>query len=314
MFWNRKNSGSAAIGVHSGPSGTAVAMIEGATSERPRVAQCDFLSADDMALSAFCKDRNLRQSSLVDVLSPENYNLIHVEVQNVKKDEQRETARWQVRELLDYPAEDAVIDITEVPVVGAENKTKTYAIAAPKNYLKDRVQLFKQLELNLKAIDIPEFVLRNLLELYQEETRGLCLLWIKPDSTLLIITRGETLYFSRLITVGMTQLLSEDSTGSDEEPISESLQMLLDTVVLEIQRSIDYCEGNFRLPPVPKILVAMCGEESQDILDYLDRYLQADVVSADFRQVLDLPLDIDPPTVNLCLPALGAALRAGGRG
>jgi len=61
------------------------------------------------------------------------------------------------------------------------------------------------------------------------------------------------------------------------------------------------------------MLVALCAEESLDILDYLNRYLQADVVSADFRQVLDLPFDIDSPTINFCLPALGAALRAGGR-
>lgn len=312
MFWKRQGNRLTAVGVAKEPSGTAIAVIEGAGEERPRVLYCNYLGNTTADFVDFCKDHGLRKSMCVDVLPTDTYSFMQVDIQGVNEEERRDAVRWQIRELLDYPAEEAIIELIEVPTLGNEEKVQTFAVAASRRNLKERIGQLQQVELYLDAIDIPEFSLRNLLTLYLDEPRGLCMLWVRPDSTLLIITRGGTFYFSRLINIGMTQLL-QGAESVDDGFLSENQQMQLDAVVLEVQRSLDYCESNFRLPAVPKILVAMCDEEPAEIIDYLNRYLQAEVVSADLRQVLDLPLDIDPPTINSCLPALGAALRAGGR-
>lgn len=312
MFGKHRGRKNLAVGVASAHDEVAVAIVEGATSERPRVIACALLSSQGDELEKFCRERGLRGANCVDSLMPGGYSLMQVDVQNLKPEDRVEAVRWQIRELLDYPAEDAVIDLIDIPLFGSEDKVRNYAIAASKSSLKERVGLAGKLDLRLRAIDIAEMSLRNLLELHQDESRGLCFLWIRQNSSLLTVSRNDKLYFSRLINSGLNQLDIPASPEADA-PLSENLQAQLDTIVLEIQRSIDYCESNFRLPQVPKILVAVCGTESPLLLDYLNSYLQAEVAWVDFRQVVDLPLELDSAQVNACLPALGAALRAGGR-
>jgi MSHA biogenesis protein MshI len=311
VVWPKKVNRNSTLGVFASRESTAVAVIEGALESCPRVTLCAILSPDK-TVSDFISSNSLQNSVCVDVLPFSDYGLMQVEVQGLKEEEKREAARWQVRELVDYPVEDAILELLEVPIVGGDDQSRTFVAAAPANTLRSRVSELSEAGVYLEAIDIPELALRNLLELYQDEPRGQCLLWIKEQGGMMIICREGTLFFSRSINVGMAQL-GQDSSSADDGILSENTQSLLDSIVLEVQRSLDYCESNFRLPPVPKILVAMCGFESPEIIDYLGRYLQAEVLSADFRQVLDLPLDLDPPTINACLPALGAALRAGGR-
>lgn len=313
MFGKRYGMKSLAVGISSEPSGTAVAVVEAAQSERPRVLDCKLLSTDQSEMERYCREQNLRRAHCVDSLTPGRYGLMPVEVQSLQPEERIEAIRWQIREFLEYPAAEAVIDLINIPVFGSEDRIRNQAVSAPRTFLKERVDLFKRFDLKLQAIDIPEFSLRNLLELRRQDAQGLCFLWIREKSSLLMVLRGDTVYFSRLINTGLSQLNLPESQDT-EAPISEALQAQLDSIVLEIQRSIDFCEGNFRLPQVSRILLAVCGQESPLLLDYLNRYLLADVAWADFRQLLDLPSGIDPPLLNACLPALGAALRAGGRG
>jgi len=312
LFGNRRGKKSLAVGIASGQSGIAVAILNCAKGERPRVVDCALLSSAPAELEAYCRTHNLRRAHCVDSLAPGRYDLMPVDVQSLKPEERIDAIRWQIRELLEYPAADAVIDLINIPVFGSEDNIKNQVVAAPRAFLQERIDFCKGLDLQLQTIDIAEFSLRNLLELYQEDARGLCFLWIRENSSLLIVTRGDIFYFSRLINTGLSQLNLPAATET-EAPLSEILQQQLDTIVLEIQRSIDYCESNFRLPQIPRILVAVCGPESPLLLDYLNSYLQADVDWADFRQIFDLSLELDPSLINACLPALGAALRAGGR-
>jgi MSHA biogenesis protein MshI len=312
VIWSKKINRTRALGVFTSSLGTALAVIEGARDSCLRVIDCALLSPD-MTISDYVGANSLRNSVCVDVLSASKYDLQQVELQGLKPEEKREAARWQIRELINYPADEAVLDLIEVPIIGEDDKSRTFVVAARLSDLKAHADELRTGNLHLEAIDIPEFALRNLLELYRDETHGNCLLWIRNQTSLMVICRGETLFFSRSINIGIEQLHEENISTADGQ-LSENFQSLLDGIVLEVQRSLDYCESNFHLPPVFKILVAVCGEESVEIVDYLDRYLEADVQFADFRQVLDLPIDLDPATINACLPALGAALRAGGRG
>jgi len=249
LILSKKINRNKALGVFSTLSGTALAVIEGALENCPRITICEYLQPETK-ISEYVNIHALRKSVCVDVLPFSDYSLLKVDLQGVSDDEKREAARWQIRELIDYPAEDAVLDIVDVPIVGEEAKTRTFVVAAPMTALKLRASELVAADLHLDAIDIPELALRNLLELYQDEPRGHCLLWLREKSGLLIICRGETFFFSRTINVGMEHFKSADMTGGDGL-LSENTQSLLDGIVLEVQRSFDYCESNFRLPPVP---------------------------------------------------------------
>ncbi len=311
MRLSRKINKDRSLGVFCSPSGTALAVIEGVNDSCPRVSNCTILPQNTQ-IADYVSSHALQNSVCVDVLSSGDYSLIQIDLQGVKDEEKREAARWQIRELIDYPAEEAVIDLLEVPLVSEKEISRTFVVTAPISALKARTAELTAADLHLEAIDIPELAIKVLLELYPDEPRGLCLLWIREQTGLVVVCRGDTFFFSRSLNVGMTHL-QQESVATDDGILSENNQSLLDGIVLEVQRSLDYCESNFRLPPVPKMLVALCGNDSVEIIEYLDRYLQPDVIAADFRQILDLPFDIDSSTINSCLPAFGAALRAGGR-
>ncbi|WP_020675466.1 hypothetical protein [Geopsychrobacter electrodiphilus] len=312
MFGVRKFHSARVAGIFSTSGERALVILDSARGGALPQVHCCELFASDTAVADYVRTQHLRRMVCVDVLPISSYSQTLIDISGVKEEERREAARWQLGERLDYPVEEAIVDLFEVPVVGAENKKKTFAIAAPRRLLQQRVASLKLIGLRLAAIDIPELALRNLLALFPDEPHGLGLLWFRDDNCLLVIMRGETIFFSRVINIGLTQLAQHETPAKDGL-LAEGLQTLLDGVVLEIQRSLDFCESNFRLPPVPKILVAMCGPACDPLLEYLARYLQSMVCPADFHQILDLPTDVSEETINSCLPALGAALRAGGR-
>jgi len=61
------------------------------------------------------KQENLQNSPCVSVLPADTYQLMQVDVDKLPEAERRDAVRWQINERLDYPAEDAVIDVFETP-------------------------------------------------------------------------------------------------------------------------------------------------------------------------------------------------------
>ncbi len=135
--------------------------------------------------------------SCVAMLPVNTYQLVQVDLGELPVDERREAARWQIRERLDYPPEEAVIDLFEVAPFGGEKRPLTYVVSASNSYLRDQVQALSKSGLTLAAIDIPEFALRNICDLFTEDERGLALLWLEEHSGLLVVVRDGSLYLSR---------------------------------------------------------------------------------------------------------------------
>lgn len=298
------------VGLCQNTNENVIALVSSRDKALPQVLQCQtFLT--DVDLFDFLHKQQARHLPCVEVLSVSEYLQSQVDLAGVPKAEGREAARWQLAERLDYPAEDAVIDLFDIGLDETSTNFLSFAVAARQSTLKDHLARLKRPELKLLAIDTPEFCLRNLLELFPEQARGICLLWMQSDATLLLVVREGCVYFSRLIPVGLTPLIQNEEQNS-AQLLAESNERILDDLILEIQRSLDFCESRFRLPSISQIWLACCGDEPDHVVDYLNRYLQAEVRPADFRQVFDFNCDVSTATINSCLPALGAALRAGG--
>lgn len=255
------------------------------------------------AVEQLVHQQHLHDSRCVAVLPGEAYKSIQIEMAELPDDERREAARWQIGERIDYPTQEAVIDLFEVAPFGSEKRPVSFAVAAQKNLLSQRVQLIERNNLSLESIDIPEFALRNICELFTEDDRGLAVLLLLEENGILVIVRDGVFYLVRWLTTGMDDLLP--FADGDYEALTGQL----DAVVLEIQRSFDYCESTFNLPMVSRLLVAQTQREIPAVVTYLNDFLAIAVEPFSFKDVLATPEGSDPLQLNRCLLAIGGALR-----
>lgn len=256
-----------------------------------------------IALDALVQRHHLKKKRCTCVLSSNTYQLVQADMADLSIDERRDAARWQIRERIDYPPEEAVIDLFDVAPFSSDKKPLTYVVSAQKSILSERVDLFKACDLNLETIDIPEFALRNICDLFTEDSRGLAIFLLLENSGLLVISRAGTLYLVRLFSAGMNDLIP--FADGDYESLTDKL----DAIVLEIQRSFDYCESVFHLPLVSRLLVAQTVRDIPAMISYLNEYLAVSVEPFSLDGVLRLPEGTDPLQLNQNLLAIGGALR-----
>ncbi len=290
------------------PEGVSVASIKRDQTGRAilqfaNYATCTSATECQSNVQQWGHQQKLQNSRCVAVLPADAYQLMQVDMGELSDAERRDAARWQIREKIDYPPEEAVIDLVEVAPFGSDKKPLTYVVAAQQKLLRDQVQLAEQSDLSLEVIDIAEFALRNVCELFAEDERGLAVLLLLEQNGVLVVVRDGILYLVRWLSSGMDDLLP--CADGDYEGLTEQL----DAIVLEIQRSFDYCESTFHLPMVSRLLIAQTQREIPAVVTYLNENLVTDVESFSFAEVLTVPEESEQLQLNRCLLAIGGALR-----
>ena len=251
--------------------------------------------------------KNTRCTTLMDV---SDYQLLLVEAPDVDATELRAAIRWRIKDLIDFHIDDAVIDVVEIPGQDRGRTRMMYVVAAKSSAVRARIDLIEDAGLGLAAIDIEEFALRNVAALADDSGRGICLLAFDANDGLILIVHGGELYLSRRIEVGSQQLANAALQADPETgDYGAELTALLDQVTLELQRSLDYYDSHFPLPPVQTVLVA----PSAPALPFVAQYLRANLsVSAEQLDLMRLFPGADLPDADAqarYLRAIGAALR-----
>jgi len=229
---------------------------------------------------------------------------MQLDLPDVPLEEARQAARWQIGEQIDYPAEQAQIDLYQIAPFAGERRAQSYAVAARRPVLREKVDTIVAVGLSLQSIDVPEFALRNICELFVEDSRGVALLLLLEESGLFVVVRDGVLYLSRQLSMGMNSLLAYD-------PDDSAMTSMFDTIVLDIQRSFDFCESNYQLPSVSRLLVAQTQQELPALVRYLSDYLTTQVEPLLLNDVMDVPDESDQLVLNHHLLAIGGALRRG---
>jgi MSHA biogenesis protein MshI len=243
---------------------------------------------------------------------------MQTELPAVPADELHEAVRWQIRDLLDFPPDEAVIETIKFEDT-ANGQPLSFAVAAQRHRIQSMVDAVRdEGGLNLRAIDIPELSLRALLHQVEGSEQGIALLILWPTEGMVVITRGEDLCMARKVGIGLEALINaaepQEETGVE---ISMAQQELLDEAILDIQRSLDFYESNVSRRPVRKVFIAPLDYPLPGLVEYLDTYLNPEVSFLDLNQILDQAYprvensDHGVEQINPCvLPAIGAALRA----
>jgi MSHA biogenesis protein MshI len=176
-----------------------------------------------------------------------------------------------------------------------------YAIAARNEVVQERVKSFENARIPLVAIDIPEVAQRNISALHETEGRGAALLYFNNEFGLLTVScRGE-LFLSRRIEIGLSQILGA---------AQEAREDLFGRVVLELQRTLDHFDRQFRYVPIAKLLLGPEPEET-GLYAHLKANLDVPVERVDLLECLSFG-DRDAPAADVqwqLFHLFGASLR-----
>lgn len=323
-FISRRKKNQRCIGVYLCPDGLAIGILsknaQGMSTpileHATRV--CCNSNEYGKTLKQMVVGLNLDGAPCVAVMPRGSYSLLQTELPSVPADELHEAVRWQIRDLLEFPADEAIIETIQFGDT-ANGQPFSFAVAAQRPQVQDLVKIVRDdAGLDLQAIDIPELSLRTLLSEVEGSDQGLALLLLWETAGLVVIIRDNELYMARKVGIGIDALLD----AADPEPeagveISMAQQELLDEAILDIQRSLDFYESNVARRPVRKVLIAPLVLPLPGLVEYLDTYLNPEVGFLDLNQILELkhPRDDNSAHGNEqitpgMLPAISAAMRA----
>lgn len=241
------------------------------------------------------------------LLAPGEYQLLQVEAPNVPDDELKAAVRWSIKDSLSYHVDDAALDILRIPPnqAAGDSKKSLYVVVASNDLIKRRTELFARAHINLRVIDIPEMAQRNIAALYEHEGRALALLAFDESGGLLTFTSDGELFLARRIEISVGQLQDANETLR---------QQYLDRLELEVQRSIDHFDRQFKHLTLRRLMI--CAPENTGLVQMLANSLDLPVEHLDLNEVMDLsaaPALVSDEARVYALHALGAALRQEGR-
>jgi len=295
--------------------GLAFATISQQSSQKPLLKSCLFqpqISDYKTTLNQLVQKTGNRKIPLTTLLDPKNFTLLLMQRPTVEEEELNDAIRWQIKDQLDFPADEAIIQTLDIP--GQEERGRLpmiYAIAAHETAIKSSIALLEDNKFNLQYIDIPELAQRNISALLPEDFIGVAVLNLQADYGLLTITHEGELYLSRRIDVGY-----EDMEIVQEEPQELSLEVqyagsepAIDKIVLEIQRSLDYYESHYGKPSIGNLIIAPLESDIPSLNSQLENNLGVTVRSLDITEILDSKDDLPLGLQAQCFNAIGAALR-----
>jgi len=283
---------------------SGLALVHGDLKTRePSLHSCFFQACGEDISIRQDRLRSLVQEQGLDgvdcswVLSPHYYKLLLMEAPNIPNDELAGAARWKVKDYIDFPLEDALIDAFRIPDYGVGGSHKMmYVVAARLSEIKPIVELIQHSGLNLTTIDIHELALRNITTHFPENERGIALVHLSPEHCGILLGHHGNIFLARTLKFN----------GFDE---GEDLDDSLERLVLEIQRSYDYYYSQLSQPEPSKLYLTPMIELEQDVISALQEKLAVDVVPLDMNTVLKTTQDLDPAQQAQCIGAMGGVLR-----
>ena len=257
-------------------------------------------------LERIAREKQLDRYRRAMLLRPGEYQLLMVDAPAVPPEEVKSAIRWSVKDMLDYPVEDATIDVLDIPPqesAGARGHVML-AVAAKNETIEKRMKRFESARIPLDVIDIPETAQRNIAALYQVPKRGTALLFLEQDAGLLTINHEAELYLARRMDIGVGQIMKYSVDNRREA---------FERIQVELQRTFDHFDRQHAIS-VAKLLLAPEPEDT-GLEAFLRSNLDVAVERLDLadRMQMAAPGSLDARTQWRFFHLAGAALREEGR-
>ena len=307
-FLRKKTTNKGIFALSFTSDGIALAISQYIDGNKTKLTHCEFIDSNNKqaVLLELTKKHQLKKYDCHLVLSADDYRLITIEAPAVTDSETPEAIRWKINDLIEFHIDDAVIDYYPLPTSKRANSEKQLeVIAVPKSTIQPLVDLCKNCGLQIKVIDILETSLRNLATLLPENDNGIAVLHLQKNTGRIIIEQQGIIYLSRKLAEGFDRLGLTDKIALSEQQIALEQSSL----ALEIQRSFDYVESYYGLPPFSGLAVIPVTENTQQILNFLNSHHGITTRIMDLSTIIDGDALLDDPTQSLCASVIGATLR-----
>lgn len=243
------------------------------------------------ALAQWANDQSAHCTPVYVAFSIDYYQQFQIDKPNVEAEEMVSALAWSVNELMGSNTNRA-IDYIDLPVPLAGNE-KVNVVSVSDSDMRHVVESVVSAGLPLESISVEEIVTCNFL--LEEPDAVITLIQDgNPEICLNIVKEGQ-LYFSR-------RLKGFENLGSFT--LDELKMGIVDSLCVQIQRSMDYFESQLRQAPVRKLYLKL---DTQQVTAIIEQIEQALPVSASVlpSQIL-IPNSMKDRTVSYT--ALGAAL------
>lgn len=193
-------------------------------------------------------------SKIVLVLPPERYQILQLDKPVLPESEINQALPWLIKDLLNWPLDDVVLDYLD-DVASVQRKISV--VVSQKSYLWPICKMLQYRQHDLLSIVPDEWLALHLLP--RQVTPLLLLAQSGQQDLMVQIIRDGQLYVSRKLR-GFNRIT--------EYSLAELTAGILDSLLLEVQRSMDYFEAQLRQAPVRDIRILLNTPELGGILDY----------------------------------------------
>ena len=218
------------------------------------------------------------------VLGAGSYQLIQTPTPTAEQD-RPSTLRGQVKDMLDYPVGDAALDAFDLPDDAFRGRQRmSYVVSTPKAPLQSVAQLVLDADLRLDRIEVPELVVNGLLAAQLSDGPGAGLVYVDSEHAWVSLHQGGSIYLIRGVEVTHEGL--ERAGAFDHRNMRDSL-------VLELQRSMDYYDSQLGKGAIRSLWLLPGAEWSEEVSTYLGDNLRVPVTKAN-AESLSLLSDYGP--------------------
>lgn len=153
--------------------GFSIVHVDKQDALNPKVKLCDYVPCAserefEEKLIAYVQQHHLQGVQTTFILQAGQYRLIYLDAPKVPHSELATASRFLVKDLIDFPLNDAVVDAFLVPVRPGQTE-KIYVVVSNVSTLEKIVGMIDTAKLKLTCIDIPELALGNFISFLEQK-------------------------------------------------------------------------------------------------------------------------------------------------
>lgn len=290
------------IGVDFLPTGVAVVEVSSRSTDRGSINRSAFLPAVGMqeqatVLRQWVDQNDLKNSPCSSLIARHDVQDFQLEKPAVAESEMMQAILWKIADLVNFDVDSAVVDTYQWPRSSKSPVENINAVVANANVVQTYVDSIEHSGLDLQVIDTHDLVVKNLHNKLDFSDTTASVLQILEQQSLMTIFHEHDLHVARDFKIGYKDI---ELSGPGDESVYESM-------VLELQRSMDYFESSYGKGMIRKLFIFPQTPDIERMANYLQNYVPYEL---DFICLSDQARDSNQSMLDPhCFSAYCAALR-----
>lgn len=294
-FFKPKNDGKGLVCLQINQEGLSIILVR--IKPSLQILNCQYFSGDletqQNDLSSFVTTNQLQNTDCYGVISLEDYRLILIEKPKVAENEMGESIKWLVKDLIDFPIEEAVIDFFPAPSRAGQS-AKIYAVVTRLKWLNQVADIIAKAGLNLKNLNIAALALRNIFSSLHIIGNSAVFLMRDKDQYYILVVKDQLIYLERKLEL-----------SSQNENDTQMFEQFCNELVAELQHSIDFYQNRDKTIPIKIFLDPILGK-NRKLIQLIETALGLQVEALDTSKLLPNTIPLDNKIK--CLSVIGEAL------